>query len=648
MTKASTFAATLAFAIALLLSIGVAVLAALRIEDRTTDAVAFAMREEGLGWVGVSADGLQVQLSGTAPDEAARFRALSRAGAIVDADRIVDTLEVAVADSVAPPRFSVEMLRNGDGISLIGLVPEETGREAVAEGIASVTSGVEVANMIETASYPVPEGWQEALDFGLQALTRLPRSKISVFDGRVVVEAVSDSPEERESFVRALERARPDGLDVVLDISAPRPVITPFTLRFVRTATDARFEACSADSEATRARILRAARNAGLTGPERCDVGLGMPSPQWAQAVETALAALAEFETGSVTFSDADVTLIAGEGTPQALFDRVIGELDAALPEVFSLHSMLPEVENDGDGDGPPSFVATLSPEGYVQLRGRLPDDRVEAAVLAFARSRFGSDDTYLATRDDEGLPEGWPARVLAGLDALSRLSNGSVTVHPDLVTVRGNTGDTGTVSVISRLLSDQLGENANFEIDVTYQETLDPAANIPTPEECVARIGAVVEETKISFDPGSVEINEASGLVLDRIAEILPDCRQARMEIAGHTDSQGREEMNLNLSQARADAVLNGLMARGVLVSNLSAQGYGEAQPIADNDTEEGREINRRIEFRLLAGGAASSQRADTEGAGEADPAPEGDDPDGGEAHDDPHPEEEGTDEQN
>jgi OOP family OmpA-OmpF porin len=58
---------------------------------------------------------------------------------------------------------------------------------------------------------------------------------------------------------------------------------------------------------------------------------------------------------------------------------------------------------------------------------------------------------------------------------------------------------------------------------------------------------------------------------------------------------------MNLNLSQARADSVLNGLLARRVLTSNLTAVGYGETRPIADNETEEGREANRRIEFTLV-----------------------------------------------
>ena len=79
-------------------------------------------------------------------------------------------------------------------------------------------------------------------------------------------------------------------------------------------------------------------------------------------------------------------------------------------------------------------------------------------------------------------------------------------------------------------------------------------------------------------------------------------------MEVGGYTGSQGREEMNKALSQRRADAVLSALLARRVLTTNLTAHGYGEENPIADNDTEAGREANRRIEFRLIG---ASAQAA-------------------------------------
>ena len=624
MSKASTLASLLAFILAAALSVAVAVAGALTIEDRSTEAVEFSMREAGLDWVEVTANGLELTLTGTAPDEAARFRALSRAGAVVDADRLIDLLEVVDPAGIEAPDFVLEMLRNGDGISLIGLIPADLDGNTVADSISDITQGVEVVNMVETVAYPVPDGWTASLGFGLAALRQLPRAKISVFEGSVLVEAVSDSPEQRALFLRRLEAAQPDGIDVTLDISAPRPVITPFTLRFVRDAESGYFEACSADTGMARLRILQAAEAAGMTEGGDCEIGIGVPSPQWADAVETGLAALTALGQGSITFSDADVTLIAAEGTAQSVYDRVVGELDADLPDVFSLHSVLPETPEGGEPEGPPNFTATRSPEGLVQLRGRLPNDRFEEAVLAYANALFGSDNTYLATRVDEALPEGWPLRVLAGLEGLSHLNNGSLTVEPNTVVLRGASGSQTAVRDLTRLLSDKLGEAEDFQIDVRYDELFDPEVNIPEPEECVARISGILEDQKITFDPGSIEINEAAGRVLDRIAEVLPECSHVRMEIGGHTDSQGREEMNLSLSQARADAVLNGLLARQVLISNLSAQGYGETQPIAENDSEEGRETNRRIEFRLLASGAPSTEEdnttADADSGAEAD----------------------------
>jgi OOP family OmpA-OmpF porin len=106
--------------------------------------------------------------------------------------------------------------------------------------------------------------------------------------------------------------------------------------------------------------------------------------------------------------------------------------------------------------------------------------------------------------------------------------------------------------------------------------------------------------------------------------------CPDIVMEIGGHTDSQGRDTSNLALSQARAEAVLLGLQGRRVLVGSLSAVGYGETRPVADNDSPEGRETNRRIEFTLLGPvAAAGSGPAPAEApalAGGADAAAPGD----------------------
>ncbi|MEJ6392798.1 OmpA family protein [Gymnodinialimonas sp. 2305UL16-5] len=591
------------FVLAACLSVGTAIVSAKLVERRSIEDVTAALQADAIRWVEVSANGLQVFLQGEAPDEAARFRAETRASAIIDGDRVVNQLDVAAIDTTEPPRFSLDILRNGDGIQLIGLIPGTNGDEAfaVAESVADIAGSEDVVNMIETAEFAAPSTWDAALDYGLLALATLPRSKITVLADRVEVEAVGQTREERAEFIAQLQRDQPPGVEVVLDISAPRPVITPFALRFVRDAEGGRFETCTADSAASRDRIVAAGLAAGATGVVPCTIGLGVPSASWPIAVETALAALTEMGEGSLTFSDADVTLIAAVGTPQDRFDDAVGNLTANLPDVFSLQAVLPEASAE-QATGPASFVATLNPETGARLRGRLPPGTIGQSVHTYATSLFGADTTNIATREVADLPQGWSVRVMAGLTALADLHEGELTVEPGILRLSGRTGDTEMVSQLTRLLSEELGQGADFQLDVTYDEALDPVASLPTPDQCVERIRAIQEETKIAFDPGSTEINDAAGEILDQIAEVLPDCLHVRMEIGGHTDSQGRESMNLNLSQARADAVLNGLLARGILVSNLTAQGYGESQPIASNETEVGREQNRRIAFRLLA----------------------------------------------
>ncbi len=608
---------------AALLSLLVAFLAAGGVERAAINDITSRFALEGIEGVTVTTSGLEVTLSGEVESEAARFRAISVAGQVVDNTRVVDHIEITPSEIIMPPDFSVEILRNDAGIQLIGLIPASADRDALAAKVADIAEGAEVVDLLQTADYPTPENWDSALKFAMDALARLPRSKISAAPGRVSVTAIAASAGEKRSLEAALSRLVPGGLDLSLNVTAPRPVITPFTLRFLIDADGARFDACTAHSEEGRARILAAARGAGMPGEAHCPVALGAPTREWHTAVVAAIGAIGELGAGSVTFSDADITLVAAEGTEPALFDRVIGELEAALPEVFSLHAVLPrKAESDGSGDnlqGAPEFVATLSPEGQVQLRGRLRDDMEREVAESFARARFGIDAVYMATRLDADLPQGWLVRVLAALESLSYLSNGAVVVQPDVVDIQGNTGNQDANAEIARIMGEKLGEAQDFRVSVTYQEALDPVASLPSPQECVERLNLILQEQKITFAPGSADIVASARDTIDKIAEAMKECEDVAMEIGGFTDSQGREEMNKALSQARAQAVLNALLARRVLTSNLVAHGYGEENPIADNDTEEGREANRRIEFRLLLpaqGAEATGDAAPEDGA--------------------------------
>lgn len=612
-----------------MLMVVVAYGSALVIEARTKQVVSDRLAEQGVDWISVHADGLQVQLSGTAPTEVARFRAVNLVGGLVDSSRIRDGLDVTPASAIKAPDFSVQMLRTDDGVQLIGLMPEAAGedsltRVSLAEAAAAIMPETELTNMLETAGHPAPETWDEALTFGLEALRRLPRSKISVGAGRVEVTAISDSLAQKRRLESDLRAIAPAGVELLLDISAPRPVITPFTLRFVVDGEGARFDSCSADTERAQARILAAATAAGMTGRPICTIGLGTPTPRWADGVVLGIRAVAELGSATITFSDGDVTLLAGSTVSQAAFDKVVGELETGLPDAFSLSSTLEKAETAILG--PAEFTATLAADGKVELRGRLTDDLQRQAVDAFARAAFEGAEVLMATRTDAALPDGWPVRVFAGIEALAEVEEGSLLVRADTVEVTGVTGSQDTRSRITQILSGRLGPGQTFRVNVRYDEALDPIASLPTPEECVADVNAVIAQKKITFTPASAELATDARPVLDALAEILVACPPIQMEISGHTDSQGSEGGNKALSQARAEAVLLALQGRRVDISGMNAVGYGEEMPIADNGTEEGREANRRIEFVLKgvqgAEVAAEAALAGVETAAVAAPA--------------------------
>lgn len=102
-------------------------------------------------------------------------------------------------------------------------------------------------------------------------------------------------------------------------------------------------------------------------------------------------------------------------------------------------------------------------------------------------------------------------------------------------------------------------------------------------------------------FDVNSATVKPESFPELNELLEFLKLVPAVRIEIAGHTDSQGDDAANLKLSQARADAVRNYVIQKGITPNRVSATGYGETKPIADNDTPEGRKKNRRTTVTIL-----------------------------------------------
>lgn len=137
---------------------------------------------------------------------------------------------------------------------------------------------------------------------------------------------------------------------------------------------------------------------------------------------------------------------------------------------------------------------------------------------------------------------------------------------------------------------------------DVPADPQADPARSDGCPSRVVVTRDKIVIKEKVFFDTGKATIQARSFGLLDDVAAAFaqnPDI--LKVEVAGHTDSQGADAANLTLSQKRADAVVSYLINKGIGPERLSPVGFGEAKPIASNDTADGRAENRRVEFTIL-----------------------------------------------
>jgi outer membrane protein OmpA-like peptidoglycan-associated protein len=143
---------------------------------------------------------------------------------------------------------------------------------------------------------------------------------------------------------------------------------------------------------------------------------------------------------------------------------------------------------------------------------------------------------------------------------------------------------------------------------DVAVQTTPAPRTEavpraIPEPARPVGTAGttpALPMSYELHFNTGSQALTAKSSEELRSVVETLKAHPEAKAEITGYTDNAGNDAYNLKLSQERAMATMNRIAGMGIDKSRLTAEGYGESRPVADNATAEGRQQNRRVEIRI------------------------------------------------
>ena len=186
-----------------------------------------------------------------------------------------------------------------------------------------------------------------------------------------------------------------------------------------------------------------------------------------------------------------------------------------------------------------------------------------------------------------EGQYPGW-CKANYDPERMPDMGNGCLSFALTMKFVRGGK------EVWALLQADQDG--ANYRMTVSEREAMKQDVSVTELVDKLSKDGFVT--LYINFDTGKSTIKPDSAATLDSAAEALKAAGDLKVEVGGHTDNVGTPEANLKLSQDRAQAVMAALTERGVKADRLTAKGYGQTAPVADNRSEDGRAKNRRVEL--------------------------------------------------
>jgi OOP family OmpA-OmpF porin len=411
----------------------------------------------------------------------------------------------------------------------------------------------------------------------------LDKTRIAVAGRDVTLAAEAFSVEGRQSAVASVDAV--PGVRLVNDETRLVPEAKPFVWSAERDVVRVTL-AGSAPLPAVKGRLVEAAK-AALGNVEVADqmaLARGAP-PRFENAAVLLLDQIARLKDGKITISDAKVQLT---GMARDLGGReAIASALKNLPEGFSVAN---------DVKAPPYvFQAYKDPVAVtVTLSGYVPDNNVHAAIVQAATRKFFSEKVVDNLKESIGAPSGFAAAAVPALGALSRLSTGTLVVADREVKLSGDAFYDGAATQLRAGLGKDFPQTFQYKADVTVK----PAAAPVDQTVCQQLFADLLGKGKIRFESGRANIDPDSAGLLDRLIETALRCPTTTIEIAGHTDSAGEDAANQALSEKRAQAVVDYLVKAGLPAARFAAVGYGSTQPVADNESDEGKAQNRRIEF--------------------------------------------------
>jgi len=466
--------------------------------------------------------------------------------------------DIAVKEPPLPvvSPFTVSATKSDKDITLAGHIPAEAARTPlVALARAAIGSGSVMDQLRPAQGLPGSVQFDAATQFMLGQLGKLSAGSASLRDNALTVSGTAPDVATYEAVVSALKGALPGGLKLAAH-EIKGPTVSPYVWSASRAADSVTLSGYI-PSDSLRAPMIDNAKAmfSGLRIVDQMKTALGAPEG-FALAVASGLAQLARLDVGVASLTD-KVLKVVGETKDRALPQAIGAVLSGTgLPAGFR-----PDVAVTVKAPPPP-------PPAPVRIAP--PELPTVSAVIPPAPKPVAPPPVSIAPPD------------LPAVDA----------VIPPAPPVAPPPVAAAPVSTPMPNLP---------EVRVQTPPVFVPAPAAPVAQavdQCQVRLNSIVREDNIRFATASARINSASDPVLKLLVEAVAACPSLSIEVQGHTDSDGSEAGNIDLSNRRANAVAAALEARGVPKGKLTAKGYGQSQPVAPNDTAENKAKNRRIHF--------------------------------------------------
>lgn len=285
-------------------------------------------------------------------------------------------------------------------------------------------------------------------------------------------------------------------------------------------------------------------------------------------------------------------TVAFNAATPQA---SLPAPAPTAVPQATAVPEPTATPEPVAAPEIPANDIIARVDLGSILLSGDVQTDGQRAVILdALDLPDTTVVDQMQVLGADSSAEGEQQAQVTAGAIAalVEQLASGSVRLSGGVVTVEGLVADQQAADAITdsiQAATASSGTNAEVRISVAEVEI----------EEVVESL----DLSGVNFESGTAQLRADAFAILDQAAGALAGVSDVSLEVQGHTDDQGGADLNQALSEARAAAVAEYLSSNGVDPSILAVRGYGEAEPIEDNQTEQGRAANRRVELIVIEG---------------------------------------------